>query len=100
MSSEFNELTDRLKESEERRRQFVSDASHELKTPLTSIKLLSDSILQNDMDQETIREFVDQCFDPRGAIHDRFRDALIRVLEEAELVDEYDAWKCAGGGAK
>ena len=23
-----------------------------------------------------------------------------QVLEEAELVDEYDAWKCAGGGAK
>jgi signal transduction histidine kinase len=29
-----------------------------LKTPLASIKLLSDSILQNDMDQDTIREFV------------------------------------------
>ena len=23
-----------------------------------------------------------------------------QVLEEAELVDEYDAWKCTGGGAK
>lgn len=58
LSSEFNELTERLKASEDRRRQFVSDASHELKTPLTSIKLLSDSILQNDMDAELVREFV------------------------------------------
>ena len=58
LGDEFNDLTARLQESEQRRRQFVSDASHELKTPLASIKLLSDSILQNDMDMDTVREFV------------------------------------------
>ena len=58
LGSEFNNLADRLNTSEEKRRRFVSDASHELKTPLASIKLLSDSILQNDMDVDTIREFV------------------------------------------
>ncbi len=58
LAREFNALTERIQASEERRRQFVSDASHELKTPLTSIKLLSDSILQNEMDRETILEFV------------------------------------------
>lgn len=37
----------------------MSDASHELKTPLASIRLLSDSIVQNDnMDMDTMREFV------------------------------------------
>ncbi len=58
LGREFNDLTARLRESEELRRQFVSDASHELKTPLASIKLLSDSILQNEMDTDTVREFV------------------------------------------
>ena len=58
LGNEFNDLTDRLQTSEQKRRRFVSDASHELKTPLASIKLLSDSILQNDMDTETIRESV------------------------------------------
>jgi len=58
IAREFNRLTDRLQLSEQAQRQFVSDASHELKTPLASIKLLSDSILQNEMDAETMREFV------------------------------------------
>lgn len=58
LANEFNALTDRLQHTEESRRQFVSDASHELRTPLASIRLLADSILQNDLDQETLREFV------------------------------------------
>lgn len=58
LGDEINDLTERLQTSEQKRQQFVSDASHELKTPLASIKLLSDSILQNSMDEETTREFV------------------------------------------
>ena len=59
LAEEFNQLTDRLQTTEEVRRRFVSDASHELKTPLAAICLLTDSIQQNpQMDQETVREFV------------------------------------------
>ena len=58
LGDEFNDLSEKLQTSEQKRSRFVSDASHELKTPLASIKLLTDSILQNDMDLETVREFV------------------------------------------
>ena len=59
LGEEFNDLTERLQTSERKRSQFVSDASHELKTPLASIKLLTDSILQNNMDMDTVKEFVE-----------------------------------------
>ena len=59
LATAFNDMTQRLQTTDEVRKRFVSDASHELKTPLASIKLLSDSIVQNqDMDRETMREFV------------------------------------------
>ena len=59
LGDEFNTLTERLDETEKQRRRFVSDASHELKTPLASIRLLADSVVQNEnVDMATVREFV------------------------------------------
>ena len=59
LGDEFNSLTDRLRETDEVRRRFVANASHELKTPLTSIRLLSDSILQNEgIERVMMQEFI------------------------------------------
>ena len=85
LSEEFNSLTGRLQVTEEMRRRFVSDASHELKTPLASIKLLTDSIIQNVdiMDSDTIEEFVNDI----GSEADR----LTRTTEKLLNLTRHDS---------
>ena len=92
LGDEFNDLTDRLQTSEQKRSRFVSDASHELKTPLASIKLLSDSILQYDMDLDTVREFVGDIGDEAERLN-RMTEKLLsmtkaegKVSEESEII--------------
>lgn len=78
----FNALIDKLEQMEEKRRLFVSNASHELKTPLSSIKLLSDSILSmNELDEESVREFMT---DINGEI-DRLTKIIDRLLSLTKL---------------
>ena len=88
LGDEFNDLTDKLNASENQRRQFVSDASHELKTPLASIKLLSDSILQNEMDMDTVKEFVSDIGNEAERLN-RMSSKLLS-LSRIESMDEVD----------
>ncbi|MBQ7624147.1 MAG: HAMP domain-containing histidine kinase [Clostridia bacterium] len=59
IAEEFNSLSGQIQSNEKARQQFISDSSHELKTPLAAIKLLSDSIVNNDnISREEIKEFL------------------------------------------
>jgi len=55
----FNTMTEKLEQIEKNREEFVSNVSHEMKTPLSAIKVLSESILlQEHAPEEMYREFL------------------------------------------
>lgn len=59
LADAYNRMLNRMKLQEESRQEFVSNVSHELKTPITSMKVLADSLLaQEDVPVELYKEFM------------------------------------------
>lgn len=55
----FNKLLKRMKTLDDSRQEFVANVSHELKTPMTSIKVLADSLAgQDNVPAELYKEFM------------------------------------------
>ena len=64
LTESFNVLIDKMQVLETSRQEFVSNVSHELKTPITSMKVLADSLLlQEDIPAELYREFMTDMVD-------------------------------------
>ena len=82
----FNMMSEKVLNLEQQRVQFVSDASHELKTPLSSIKLMADSILQTpDIDIDYVREFL---ADMNNEV-----DRLNRIVNKLLYITKMDVYK-------
>lgn len=62
LSEAYNRMLQRMKVQEDSRQEFVSNVSHELKTPLTSMKVLADSLVAQaqtgEVPNELYKEFM------------------------------------------
>ncbi|MBQ3131104.1 MAG: HAMP domain-containing protein [Clostridia bacterium] len=78
----FNRMSERIEDHDRTRNEFVANASHELKTPLATMKLLSETILyQDNPDPALMKEFF-------GDINHEV-DRLTRIVSELlKLVQE------------
>ncbi|MDF2520424.1 MAG: hypothetical protein K0R84_1052 [Clostridia bacterium] len=86
LAETFNKMSEELYKTDSNRRRFMSDVSHELKTPLTSIKALIESLIDGNNEVSTYKEYL---VDINGEI-DRLSimvKSLLTVtrLEEMEL---------------
>ena len=59
LANTFNTMSEKLENMDKKRSEFVSNASHELKTPLSSMKILIESLLYQDgVDESIYKEFL------------------------------------------
>ncbi len=83
----FNEMAEKLEKVEQTRDEFVSNVSHELKTPLSSIKVLTEAILlQQDVDAEVYVEFLQDINSEVDRMTNIVNDLLTLVkLDQSEI---------------
>lgn len=88
ISDAFNAMLNRLKSLEDSRQEFVSNVSHELKTPITSIKVLADSLnTQADVPVELYREFMQDIVEEIDRENTIINDLLALVKMDKKAGD-------------
>lgn len=88
LAKTFNTMSEKLENTDRKRSEFVSNASHELKTPLSSMKILIESLLYQDgVDEKIYKEFLT---DINGEI-DRLNRIITGLLTLAKTDSEAEA---------
>ncbi|MDY5730205.1 MAG: HAMP domain-containing sensor histidine kinase [Eubacteriales bacterium] len=87
LSVTFNHMSEKLENLEKSRNQFISNASHELKTPLATMKILLETILyQDDMDPSISKEFLDDINKEIDRLNSVIKDLLTLVSLDNKTV--------------
>ncbi|MCM1496779.1 MAG: HAMP domain-containing histidine kinase [Bacteroides sp.] len=88
LTDTFNQILSKLQLLENSRQEFVSNVSHELKTPITSMKVLADSLLvQEDTPAEMYREFMTDIAEEIERENKIINDLLTLVRLDKQAVD-------------
>ncbi|MCW3489002.1 sensor histidine kinase [Dethiobacter alkaliphilus] len=73
LAKQFNNMAERLQEMTRQLREFVANASHEMRTPLTSLNILVKSMREYPLEEEEREEFLEDI--------DQELERMIRLVE-------------------
>jgi two-component system OmpR family sensor kinase len=81
LAAAFDDMQNQLARLDRARKQFIANASHELRTPIFSLGGFLELLADEDLDEETRRQFLDQI---RGQV-DRMRNLSVELLDLSRL---------------
>lgn len=92
LANEINSLLERLEVSFEKINQFSSDASHELKTPLTIIRGEIEIALRKERNPDEYKKSLQTCLDEVMIIQQTIDDLLFLAKNESKQLTEEDVY--------
>ncbi|MBP0726841.1 HAMP domain-containing histidine kinase [Bacillus sp. RG28] len=85
MATTFNRMIEKLQENIDKQRQFISDASHELKTPLTVISSFANLLRRRGIkDEEIAKEAIESIYSEANRMQDLTK-TLLNLAESEHL---------------
>jgi two-component system OmpR family sensor kinase len=81
LAAAFDDMQNQLARLDRARKQFIASASHELRTPIFSLGGFLELLADEDLDEDTRRQFLDQL---RGQV-DRMRTLATELLDLSRL---------------
>ncbi len=81
LAAAFDDMQNQLARLDRARKQFIASASHELRTPIFSLGGFLELLADEDLDEETRRQFLEQL---RGQV-DRMRKLATELLDLSRL---------------
>ena len=88
----FNKVTDELKKVRNMQEEFVNNYSHELRTPISSIKGFSEMLLEEDLSEENRKKYLKIILDSANRLNNLAEESIIMTKLDSQAILEKEEY--------
>lgn len=88
----FNRVTDELKNVRNMQEEFVNNYSHELRTPITSIKGFTEMLLEEDVSEEDRKKYLKIILDSANRLTNLAEESILMTKLESQVILEKEEY--------
>lgn len=88
----FNRVTDELKNVRNMQEEFVNNYSHELRTPITSIKGFTEMLLEEDISEEERKKYLKIILDSANRLTNLAEESILMTRLDSQVILEKEKY--------